>query len=186
MDYTFKSYEVYFLRKDLELMRRHIEAGIKLGACTTAISAGVYFLLGWQAAGLGLLAFSTIPLLRGLYMRYRTKRTVSSVWLSKNLKTVDIVYGLDLKVAKGPIENFKPIKTMDLKTTSGFKVIFDFTDDGGKQHSMLEAYIEPRICEIDNVMLVSKLLTGKTADIEKFRYVGEPVFDHNAKSTNSP
>src|SRR5438105_269766 len=93
VDYTFKTYEVYFLRKDLELMRRHIDAGIKLGACMAALSTGVYFILGWKALGLGMLAFSTIPVLRGIYMRFRTRNLVSSIWLHQNLKTVEIIYG---------------------------------------------------------------------------------------------
>ena len=175
-DMTFKTYEVYFLRKDMELMNRHIKSATQIAIGIGGLAAATYLFTGSAVLGIGLTIAASLPLTRASLFRIRTKQLVSSIWVSPNMKTIEIIYGTQLSVAKGPIENLEPLRTQSMSQGKGFHVYFNFKDDSGKVHPELQVMIEPKICEVDNVVLLSRLLTGNPEELEKFQYTGDPRY----------
>ena len=170
----FRTYEVYFLRRDLDLLRRSMKASVFLSGVVFGATGLIYYTTSWY---LGLLAgsfFAIHPLMKAGLMWFKTRHVVSSIWLTPEKDKLELIYSTDLKRAKGPIENLKPVSTIALKTKNGFEVVFNFVDDLGVLHSGLNLYIDPRACEVDNLGLLTKVLAGQVEEVQKYEFVGDP------------
>ena len=172
VDLEFRTYEVYFLRRDLEVLRRHIKTSVYLSGFLMSVTGGLYLFSTWTF-GVYISAFISLqPLLRAILMWYRTRRVVSSIWLDPSKESLEVIYGTQLLRAKGPVEGIKPLQTHSLKSTTGFEVYFNFEDDLGHTHYGLNLYIDPRACEVDNLALLTKILAGQTEELKNFKFTG--------------
>ena len=175
--YTFSSYEVYYLRKDLEMLKRFSKISLITGASLITGGVGVYFGLGWATTAFILGGLGIVPIVRGLFMRHKSANLVSSLWLSPRKDQIELFYGTSLNSVLCEIKDFFPKKTIPLKTSKaqGFSVIFDVKDDMGKIHPNLVLYVEPTVCTVENVNLLSAIIAADYEQIQKYQYIGEPV-----------
>lgn len=170
---SFTNYEVYFLKKDIDLLRRHLRISfyMGLGLFSTSIPLA-YF--SYKFGALMMAFLGVVPFVRGAMASKSSSKLVSSVWLSPDKQNVCVIAGLGVKKIKAKISNIQPVTTRNLTNMPGFQLFFDITDDMDFKHENLMIFIEPKACDVENIDLLSAMLSGKVEEVSQFEFKGDP------------
>ena len=172
----FNTFEVYYLKKDMSMMRRRIKASTMMSIYICIAAELVHLTTSLPYVTKFLLLCGSVPIVRAWILAVKSRKIVSCIWLSKNKELIQIVYGPQLTTATGKASGIRLHDASGIANLEGFQVCMDFTDSNGKVHKDLKMLLHSEVCFVDNSKLLECILAGKERDLQDFQFSGETDF----------
>lgn len=77
----------------MDILKKSMKSSYAASAIMAGFGGGILALTPWSWLGSAMVVVSLAPLTRALVFGYKTKKIVSSLWISPDLEKVDIIYG---------------------------------------------------------------------------------------------
>ena len=77
----------------MDILKKTTQTSFAASAILAGLGGGILGVTNWTWLGSAMAISSLIPMIRALVFSYKTKKIVSSVWISPDLEKLDIIYG---------------------------------------------------------------------------------------------
>ena len=175
---TYSDPQIYFVNRDMIRYSKNIKI--------TYVLSGLNIILGSFLIIKGHLFLSVFPgimgalsLSRASLLSKHSKKMISSIDLSEDQEYVKVYLGAASQEFTAKIEDIevKHIKDLPSKTKNAFSARLNIQDDLGKVRENLMIFVDNDRCDIQNLKLLTKVLSGDVDEVKKFVFKDETLED---------
>ena len=181
---TYTKDEIYELLKPINDLRNPAKFSFGTGLVFITASCGLFF-FGWNisAAAIGLVGLFQVA--SNYLLVTRLKRLVSEIKLNPEKTKAVFIFGADGTKATVPIQNIKPVRTVELVKGSSFLLLLTLVDDLERKYEMREVLLDRQACRVENMNLLTSVLSGKLAAVQEFTKTDDESDDESAKTAET-